>query len=139
MSVIGYSEMLLNDDDMLRDFKTAREFLKIMNTAARILRKCLVSDGHSVVTANRAEQALGFLEGAEFDLVITDHAMPGTNGAQPAATIRGKHAGQPVILAAGFAAGSLGEDEDPAEVDLVMRKPVPRRELRRAVASVMGV
>jgi signal transduction histidine kinase len=35
MSVIGYSEILLNDDDMLRDFKTAREFLQIMNTAGQ--------------------------------------------------------------------------------------------------------
>ena len=35
MSVIGYSEMLLNDDDMLRDFKTARGFLQIMNTAGQ--------------------------------------------------------------------------------------------------------
>jgi len=35
MSVIGYSEMLLNDDDMLRDFKTARDFLQIMNTAGQ--------------------------------------------------------------------------------------------------------
>ena len=35
MSVIGYSEILLTDDDMLRDFKTAREFLQIMNTAGQ--------------------------------------------------------------------------------------------------------
>jgi len=33
MSVIGYSELLLEDDEMLRDFKTARNYLKIMNTA----------------------------------------------------------------------------------------------------------
>ncbi|HMJ04698.1 MAG TPA: response regulator, partial [Chthoniobacterales bacterium] len=35
MSVIGYSEILLNDDEMLRDYKVAREFLQIMNTAGR--------------------------------------------------------------------------------------------------------
>ena len=35
MSVIGYSEILLNDDDMLRDFDQARAFLQIMNTAGQ--------------------------------------------------------------------------------------------------------
>jgi len=34
--------------------------------------------------------------------------------------------------------GGIGPDENSADVNLVMRKPVPRRELRRALVSVMG-
>ena len=33
MSVIGYSELLLDDEEMLTDLPTARSYLKIMNTA----------------------------------------------------------------------------------------------------------
>jgi signal transduction histidine kinase len=103
-----------------------------------VLESYLVADGHSVVTANDAEGAIGCFAGAEFDLMITDHAMPGMNGVQLAAAVHEKRAGHPVILLTGFAAGSMGADEEPAGVDLVMRKPVLRRELRRALGSVMG-
>ena len=103
-----------------------------------VLASYLTSDGHSVVTAVDAEEAMGCFEGAKFDLLITDHAMPGMNGVQLAAAVREMRAGHPVILVTGFAAGSMGADEEPAGVDLVMRKPVPRRDLRRALVSVLG-
>jgi signal transduction histidine kinase len=103
-----------------------------------VLERYLISDGHSVVTAVDAEEALGCFAGAKFDLLITDHAMPGLNGVQLAAAVRELRAGQPVILVTGFAAGSMGADEEPTGVDLIMRKPVPRRDLRRALVSVMG-
>jgi len=103
----------------------------------RVLESYLTADGHSVVTAVDAEEAMGCFEGAEFDLLITDHAMPGMNGVQLAAAVRRTRVGHPVILVTGFAAGSMGTDEEPPGVDLVMRKPVSRRELRRALVSVM--
>ena len=92
----------------------------------------------SVVTTANAEQALGCFDDAKFDLLITDRAMPEMSGVQLAAAVREMRAGPPVILLTGFAVGSLGADEDPAGIDLVMRKPVPRRKLRRALVSVMG-
>jgi CheY-like chemotaxis protein/anti-sigma regulatory factor (Ser/Thr protein kinase) len=102
-----------------------------------VLASYLVADGHTVVTANDAEEAMSFIAFREFDLLITDHAMPGMNGVQLAATVRRMRAGHPVILVTGFAAGNPGIDEQPGGVDLVMRKPVPRRDLRRALATVM--
>ena len=104
-----------------------------------VLASYLTADGHRVVTAVDAEEAIGCFENAEFDLMITDHAMPGMNGVMLAAAVREKRAGHPVILVTGFAAGGMGHDEDPACVNLVMRKPVPRRDLQRALVSVMGV
>jgi signal transduction histidine kinase len=103
-----------------------------------VLASYLTSDGHRVVTAVDAEEAIGCLESAEFDLLITDHAMPGMNGRQLAAALREKHAGHPVIVVTGFAPGGMGPDDEQVGGDLVMRKPVPRRELRRALVSVMG-
>ncbi len=103
-----------------------------------VLESYLTADGHRVVTAVDAEEAIGCYAGADFDLLIADHAMPGMNGVQLAAAVREKRAGHPVILVTGFAAGSMGNDEAPAGVDLIMRKPVARRELRRALLSVMA-
>ena len=60
------------------------------------------------------------------------------NGVQLAGAVREMRAGHPVILVTGFAPGSMGADEEPAGVNLVMRKPVPRCALRRALASVMA-
>jgi signal transduction histidine kinase len=103
-----------------------------------VLASYLTADGHSVVTAVNAEEALRCFNDAKFDLLITDHAMPGQNGVQLAAAVREMRAGHPIILLTGFAPGGMGENEHPAGVDLVMRKPVPRRDLRRALVSVMG-
>ena len=44
----------------------------------------------------------------KFDLLITDHAMPGMNGVQLAGAVRQMRAGHPVILVTGFAAGGMG-------------------------------
>jgi len=103
-----------------------------------VLEKYLTADGHSVVTAIDAEEAIGCVQKGSFDLLITDHGMPGMNGLQLAAAVREMRQGQPVILVTGFGDGGFGPDETPDGIDLVVRKPVPRGELRRALVSVMG-
>jgi signal transduction histidine kinase len=103
-----------------------------------VLKGYLTSEGHTVGTAVSAADAFERLEGAEFDLMITDHAMPDMNGVQFAAAVREKRAGLRVILVTGFAAGSMGEDEEPAGIDLIMRKPVSLRDLRQGLAGVMN-
>lgn len=102
-----------------------------------VLEQYLAADGHTVVTASDPDEAIGAAKAGQFDLMITDHAMPGMNGVQLAAVLRGMHAGHPVILVTGFAPGEICPDENPVGVDLVMRKPVPRCALRRALVSVM--
>jgi signal transduction histidine kinase len=104
-----------------------------------VLASYLSSDGHSVVTAVDAQEAFGHLADRTFDLLITDHAMPGMNGTQLAAAIGEKHRGRPVILLTGFSSGGLvDQEEKPAGVNLVMHKPVARHDLRRALLSVMA-
>ena len=97
-----------------------------------------MADGHGVVTAGNAAEAMARFADANFDLVITDHAMPGMNGLQFAEAVRELRAEHPVILVTGFAAGGLGRDECSAGVNLIMQKPVPRSDLRRALIAVMG-
>ena len=103
-----------------------------------VIESYLTADGHEVVTASNAKDAIGCDQRGQFDLLITDHAMPGMNGLQLAAVFRASRAGYPVILVTGFAAGESDPEAESAGVDHVMRKPVPRHELRRALISVMG-
>lgn len=102
----------------------------------QVVASYLTLDGHRVVTVDNAEDAVGQFEGAEFDLLITDLAMPRMSGVQLAAAVRQSRAEQPVILLTGFNEDAIGAANQPAEVDLIMRKPVQRRALQRALASL---
>jgi len=106
--------------------------------ACDVLARYLITDGHRVVTAVNGQEAIDRAGAEDFDLLITDHAMPGMNGLQLAAHIRGMRASQPIILVTGFSDSRFDPDEKFSDIDLVVRKPVPRRELRRALISVMG-
>jgi len=101
-----------------------------------VLEKYLMSDGHTVETAVDAEDAISRLCASRFDLLITDHAMPGMNGVQLAGMAQGIRAGHPVILVTGFA-DLPGAGVEP-EIETIIRKPVPRRELQRAVVTAMA-
>jgi len=103
-----------------------------------VLEKYLAADGHSVVTAASGHEAIGCFAAGSFDLMLTDHAMPGMNGLQLAEAVHAIRAGHPVILVTGFSPEEIGTDEPLAGIDFVMRKPVPRSELRRALVSVMA-
>ncbi len=60
--------------------------------------------GHEVVEANSGKQALDYLRSQEhFDLLITDFAMPGMNGAQLIEAARPLCPDLPILLATGYA------------------------------------
>ncbi len=106
--------------------------------ARDVIARYLVTDGHRVITAINGQEALERVKRESFDLLITDHAMPGMNGIQLAASVREMRAGQPIVLVTGFGEGRVDSSELQNDIDLVMRKPVPRHELRRALVSVLG-
>ena len=127
------------DDD---DFELGRSLNVLVvddePIARDVIARYLVTDGHRVVTAINGQEALERVKTESFDLVITDHAMPGMNGTQLAASVRAMRANQPIVLVTGFGEGRVESGELQGDIDLVMRKPVPRRDLRRALVSVLG-
>jgi signal transduction histidine kinase len=60
--------------------------------------------GYRVVEAASAEQAMALIDrGERFDLLVTDHLMPGMSGAELADTIISRRPGTPVLLVSGYA------------------------------------
>ena len=59
--------------------------------------------GHHVATASSAALALDLIDRHDFDLLLTDHAMPGMSGLQLADMIRAREPDLPIVLMTGFA------------------------------------
>ena len=101
----------------------------------RITAAYLLADGHTVQTAANGMEALETLDKEEFDLVVTDRAMPEMSGDQLATTIKRRAPKTCVVMLTGF---GVVMDRAPADVDGVVAKPITRDELRRAIARAMG-
>lgn len=61
----------------------------------------LFSERHECHTADRAEQALQFLEFETYDVVLTDISMPGLGGLQVLKRMTEEHPTTPVIVISG--------------------------------------
>ena len=62
----------------------------------------LFSEGHVCHTAGTAEEALKKLEALEYDVIITDIAMPGMSGEDLLGFIKCYHPRTPVLFISGF-------------------------------------
>src|SRR4029453_6609426 len=76
--------LIVDDDNLVRD--TLHE---------------LLSASHECHTADRAEQALAYLDIETYDAVLTDISMPGLSGRELLSYIQIKHAATPVIVISG--------------------------------------
>ena len=61
----------------------------------------LLAETHECHTADRAEQALAYLEVQSYDAVLTDISMPGLSGREILKRIQDKHPATPVIVISG--------------------------------------
>jgi len=116
-------DVLLVDDD-----------LAVADVQAEFLR----GDGHRVVIANSGPHALEQFAAGQFDLVITDRAMPGMSGDELARAIKERHPQIPVIMLTGFGDIMKAAGEHPAGVDVVLSKPVSLAVLRETVLRLVG-
>jgi PAS domain S-box-containing protein len=115
-SEAGGSLLLVDDEILIR-----------MSTA-----DMLTELGYQVVEASSAEEALKLLEdGAHFDLLITDHLMPGMAGGDLARTVRDRWPDMPVVITSGYA------DADGIPSDLpCLTKPFRQADLSTVIASL---
>ncbi len=113
--------LAVDDDPMARD----------------VVGRYLEADGHEVVSAASGAEAMELFKSETFDLVITDHVMPGMTGIQLAGAIRSASEHQPIILLTGYSDPAFDLAPAAAGVDTVS-KTVTRRDLRHAIAKLMG-
>jgi PAS domain S-box-containing protein len=120
MEQTSRARILLVDDDVL---------------IAMVTTGMLEDLGHEVIEANSGHSALATLEsGQQIDLMITDFAMPGMNGAQLAEEARRRRPGMPILLATGYAEMPKG-----ANIELPrLGKPYSQFELAREISRLLG-
>jgi PAS domain S-box-containing protein len=108
--------LLVDDEELVR-----------MSTA-----DMLAELGYAVVEAASGEEAMRlFSAGGHFDLLVTDHLMPGMNGTDLALAVRALRPGVPILLVSGYAER---EGIDPTLPRLA--KPFRKDELASSLAQL---
>ena len=95
-------------------------------------------DGHVVETANNGKEALALFDKGNFDVVITDFAMPNMKGDELAAAIKARSPNQPVVMITAYAEMLQASSNPLKGVDCVISKPFLLENLREAIAKVAG-
>lgn len=89
-----------------------------------LLADVLESAGYQVKTVNRGKDGLNFFQSGNYDLVITDHGMPGMSGIEVAKEIKKIKPATPVILLTGlnfnFHEDGVNKERN---FDLLLNKP----------------
>jgi PAS domain S-box-containing protein len=113
--------ILLVDDDSLVSMNTAYTLMDL---------------GHSVMEAPSGAEALRILESdSQFDVVVTDYAMPGVTGLDLATKIREMKPNLPIVIATGYA-------ELPPHATLGfprLNKPYSQEQLAEALQTTMQI
>ncbi|HLM53299.1 MAG TPA: ATP-binding protein, partial [Pseudoxanthomonas sp.] len=112
---------------------TGRALLVDDEELVRLSTADMLNDlGYAVIEASSAEEAMRRIaEGERFDVVVTDHLMPGMNGTDLALAIRAARPGLPVLLISGYAEREGIEPNLPR-----LTKPFRKDELASSLAQL---
>ena len=100
------------------------------------VKMMLAFDGHSVETATNGAEALALFDKENFDLVITDFAMPNMKGDALAAAIKARNPKMPVVMITAYAEMLQASAHTLPGVDQLISKPFLLENLREAIARV---
>jgi signal transduction histidine kinase len=112
--------LVIDDEEMVR------------NVIAEYLR----ADGHRVEVADGPTIGLHKINDGQFDLIITDRAMPDMSGDQLALKAKRIAPHVPILMLTGFGDFMIARGEHPDGVDAVVAKPITLDGLRDAIAEV---
>ena len=112
--------LIVDDDTLIRD--TLHEFL---------------SEKHDCHTADRAEQALSYLEVESYDAVITDVSMPGLTGREILIYVQNQHPTTPVIVISGKPDGADGKSLLEMGAFAYLTKPFHLEEIEETVTRAI--
>jgi CheY-like chemotaxis protein len=114
-------------------------FVDDERSLARIADRTLQDLGYRPTIETDSARALdAFRQDPEaFDLLVTDFSMPVLSGLELARAVHAIRPDLPILLATGFIEDIPPEDLEDAGVRLTIRKPITKRELGRALQSVL--
>ena len=109
------------------------------NVCGFAVEKIIESLGYVAKRYNRPEDALADFttNPSAYDLVVSDLAMPGMDGAELIGHLVKLRPGLPVIIITGFIESARQRMLDQSPARVVMRKPVSRDDLGRAIAEYL--
>ncbi len=103
-----------------------------------VISELLSNGGHNVDNFSDPKAALQAFEKGDYDLVITDRAMPGMSGDQLATEIKSIRSTTPVYMVTGFGDVIKESGEELSDVDEVLGKPVPLDVLNRKISELVA-
>lgn len=106
-------------------------------TTAWALAEGLSDDGYTIDTFRSAEEAWGWLQRGESDLVISDLRLPGMSGLELARKLRRGRNAQPVIIVTAYGTPETMDQIRRAGVADCFPKPFPVDMLRRSVRAAL--
>ncbi len=106
----------------------------------RIHQKALEQLGHQVTTAEDGEQAVQALQGASFDLIVTDLHMPVMDGLQLISAVRGRLALAQIKILMVTSDGVLDvvQSAISAGADDVLHKPFSAADFAERIKGLCG-
>jgi EAL domain-containing protein (putative c-di-GMP-specific phosphodiesterase class I)/CheY-like chemotaxis protein len=115
--------------------KTTTRVLLVDDEAslARALAKILSLAGYDVATASNGRAAIGLLESAPFDVIVSDIRMPGMDGLSLLRAIRGRDLDVPVVFLTGSPTLETALEAMENGAFRYLTKPVDAEELRKVV------
>jgi DNA-binding NtrC family response regulator len=115
-------QLLVVDDDLTFRLSTAE-----------LLRQ----DGHRVVAAGSASDAMAILDERRFDLILIDLRMPGLDGLGFTEALRKRGEGAPILMISGFGTVDAAVQAMQLGADDFLTKPVEPDVLTARVASLL--
>ena len=105
-----------------------------------LMSESLSAAGHSIETAADGSEALDRLKQAYsgFDLLITDHHMPGINGLELVRRARLLPYAVKIIVLSSSLTGTAPEDYDRLGVDAIVAKPVSPLAFRSVIEQLFA-
>ena len=99
------------------------------------LAEMLRDAGHDIVEVESAREALSLIdECAAFDLILTDHLMPGLTGAMLAQKLQATHPDLPLVLITGY----VGTANEIPEGVITVQKPIRQGHLLQVLDQALS-
>jgi CheY-like chemotaxis protein len=104
---------------------------------ASVLTSILTRQGYRVQTAQSAHHALEMLNEGHYDLILTDHGMPGMNGLQLVTEVKRSHANMPIILLTGWGTSLMTTHKVETMPDAILAKPINQSDLLATIGKTI--